>query len=40
MDVLEREAIKNAEIVGRHITERIADWPQRLDLVGDVRDAA
>jgi 4-aminobutyrate aminotransferase len=37
MDVLEREAIKNAEIVGRHITERIADWPQRLDLVGDVR---
>ena len=22
---------------GRHIMERIADWPQRLDLVGDVR---
>jgi 4-aminobutyrate aminotransferase len=37
MDVLEREAIKNAEVVGRHIRERIADWPQRLDLVGDVR---
>ncbi len=37
MDVLERQAIKNAEVVGRHIMERIADWPQRLDLVGDVR---
>ena len=37
MDVLEREAIKNAEVVGKHIMERIADWPQRLDLVGDVR---
>jgi 4-aminobutyrate aminotransferase len=37
MDVLEREAIKNAEVVGRHIMHPIADWPQRLDLVGDVR---
>jgi 4-aminobutyrate aminotransferase len=37
MDVLEREGIKNAEVVGKHIMERIADWPQRLDLVGDVR---
>ena len=37
MDVLEREAIHNAEVVGRHIMERIADWPQRLELVGDVR---
>ncbi len=37
MDILEREAIKNAEVVGRHIMERIADWPQRLDLVGDIR---
>ena len=37
MDVLEREGIKNAEVVGRHIMERIAEWPQRLDLVGDVR---
>jgi 4-aminobutyrate aminotransferase len=37
MDVLEREAIKNAEVVGRHIMQRIADWPKRLDLVGDVR---
>ncbi len=37
MDVLERDAIKNAERVGNHILERIADWPQRLGLVGDVR---
>src|SRR5208283_2378877 len=37
MDVLEREAIRNAEVVGTHIMERIADWPQRLELVGDVR---
>ncbi len=37
MDVLEREAIRNADVVGRHIMERIAQWPQRLDLVGDVR---
>jgi len=37
MDILEREAIDNAETVGRHIMERIADWPRRLELVGDVR---
>jgi 4-aminobutyrate aminotransferase len=37
MDVLEREGIKNAELVGNHIQARIADWPRRLDLVGDVR---
>ena len=37
MDVLEREGIKNAEIVGKHMMKRMADWPQRLDLVGDVR---
>jgi 4-aminobutyrate aminotransferase len=37
MDVLERGAISNAAVVGRHIMGRIADWPQRLALVGDVR---
>ena len=37
MDVLEREGIKNAEVVGNHIMQRIADWPKRLDFVGDVR---
>src|SRR5450631_648613 len=37
LDVLEREGVKNAEVVGNHILERIAEWPRRLDLVGDVR---
>jgi 4-aminobutyrate aminotransferase len=37
MDVLEREGIKNAETVGNHLMKRLGDWPQRLDLVGDVR---
>jgi 4-aminobutyrate aminotransferase len=37
MDILEREGIKNAEVVGGHIMDRIAEWPKHLDLVGDVR---
>jgi 4-aminobutyrate aminotransferase len=37
IDVLEREGIKNAEAVGKHVMKRIADWPQRVDLVGDIR---
>lgn len=37
LDVLEREGLKNAEEVGRHIMTRIKDWPERLPLVGDVR---
>jgi len=37
LDVLEREGMKNAEVVGNHIMGRIADWPRKLDLVGDVR---
>jgi 4-aminobutyrate aminotransferase len=37
MDVLEREGIKNAEVVGGYIMERMAEWPSQLDLVGDVR---
>src|SRR5271167_3107225 len=37
LDVLEREGLKNAEVVGNHIMERIAEWPQKLELVGDVR---
>ena len=37
LDVLEREGVKNAEVVGNHIMERIAEWPRTLDLVGDVR---
>ena len=37
MDILEREGIKNAEVVGSYIMDRMADWPSQLDLVGDVR---
>ncbi len=37
MDVLEREGIKNAEVVGRYMMNRLAKWPVELDLVGDVR---
>lgn len=37
MDVLEREAIKNAETVGKYIMDRLADWPKRYDIVGDIR---
>jgi 4-aminobutyrate aminotransferase len=37
MDVLERGGMRNAEVVGKHIMGRIADWPKRLELVGDVR---
>lgn len=37
LDVLEREGVKNADTVGRHIMERISAWPKELPLVGDVR---
>ncbi len=37
LDVLEREGVSNAEVVGRHIMQRIAAWPESLPLVGDVR---
>jgi 4-aminobutyrate aminotransferase len=37
LNVLEREGVKNAEVVGNHIMERIAEWPGTMDLVGDVR---
>jgi 4-aminobutyrate aminotransferase len=37
LDVLERGGVKNAEVVGSHMMERIAEWPRTLDLVGDVR---
>jgi 4-aminobutyrate aminotransferase len=37
IDILEREGVKNAEVVGKHIMARIKDWPERLRLVGDVR---
>jgi 4-aminobutyrate aminotransferase len=37
LDVLEREGMKNAEVVGNYMLKRMADWPRTLDLVGDVR---
>jgi 4-aminobutyrate aminotransferase len=37
LDVLEREGVKNAEAVGNHVMERIAEWPRTKALVGDVR---
>ena len=37
MDVLEREAIKNSESVGKHVMQRIKDWPKKHRIVGDVR---
>lgn len=37
INILEREAIKNAEVVGKHIMDRISHWPDTLPTVGDVR---
>jgi 4-aminobutyrate aminotransferase len=35
--IIEREAMKNAEVVGRHIMDRMKTWPARHPMVGDVR---
>ncbi len=37
IDLLERELIANAARIGRHILDRIRDWPARFPHVGDVR---
>jgi 4-aminobutyrate aminotransferase len=37
IDVLEREAVRNAAEVGDHMMKRLRTWPERLPLVGDVR---
>lgn len=37
MKLLEREYIENARRIGEFIFGRIADWPQRHKIVGDVR---
>jgi len=38
LDVIEKEnLLQNSERVGRHILSRMADWPSKLKLVGDVR---
>lgn len=37
LSVLEREGLSNADVVGRHIMERMRTWPERYSIVGDVR---
>ncbi len=37
MDILEREAIHNAEVVGAYIMKRISPWVKTHSMVGDVR---
>ena len=38
LDVIEREELlRNAETVGNHMLKRMADWPRKHKLVGDVR---
>jgi 4-aminobutyrate aminotransferase len=37
MNVLEREGIRNAEVVGNHILRRIKRWVESHPMVGDVR---
>jgi 4-aminobutyrate aminotransferase len=38
LDVIEREDLmKNASEVGNHMMKRMADWPSKHKLVGDVR---
>src|ERR1700739_4179106 len=37
LDVLEREGVRNAERVGKHIMDRLRTWPSRHRMVGDVR---
>jgi 4-aminobutyrate aminotransferase len=37
LDVLEREAIRNADVVGRHIMQRLSSWLDKHRTVGDVR---
>jgi 4-aminobutyrate aminotransferase len=37
LDVLEREAVKNSETVGKHMMKRLSTWKEKLPMVGDVR---
>jgi len=37
LNVVEREAMKNAEVVGRHMIDRLRTWPTQHPMVGDVR---
>jgi 4-aminobutyrate aminotransferase len=37
MDVLEREGIENAKKIGELMFDRLRTWPERFDIVGEVR---
>jgi 4-aminobutyrate aminotransferase len=38
LDVIEKEhLLENSATVGNHMMKRMADWPKKLKLVGDVR---
>jgi 4-aminobutyrate aminotransferase len=37
IELLERELISNASSIGAHILDRLRDWPNRFQHVGDVR---
>jgi 4-aminobutyrate aminotransferase len=37
IELLEQELVGNAARMGRHIMDRIANWPERFPVVGDVR---
>lgn len=37
IELLETELIENAARIGKHIMDRIRDWPTRFAIVGDVR---
>lgn len=37
LEVLERDGVHNAEVVGAYMMERMRAWPQRYGIVGDVR---
>jgi 4-aminobutyrate aminotransferase len=37
IELLEESLIRNAAAVGRHMLDRMRDWPERFRYVGDVR---
>ncbi len=37
MDIIEREAMQNATVIGTHITDRARTWLTRYPIVGDIR---
>ena len=37
IELLEQSLIDNAQVIGKHMMERMRDWPRRFACVGDVR---